>query len=243
MALLLAGPSTLTPTIVLAETIQSDRSATWSERDLNRAFQRVEAMDELQRDLPGTRPSEPEPEDSRDQTVEPWRLDLSWLEPWLPYIATGLLVIIILLNIPQVRAWLDLIADRFGRSQQAVVPAVDHQPMIGLDRDNLLVAADRLAAAGHYGKACGLLLNHILPRLAEVVQQPWHPSTTAREAVRRFGLAPSERDQLADVVRVSERGQFAGGALDRPDYDQARQAIRTLEQWLADQRIRSGAVR
>ena len=88
----------------------------------------------------------------------------------------------------------------------------------GLD----LEAADRLAAAGHYGEAVHLLLLVAIGRLSERAARPPAASRTSRELVRLLPLEGAARDAFAAVVALVERTLFGGRVAAAGDFQAAR---------------------
>lgn len=95
------------------------------------------------------------------------------------------------------------------------------------DRDAavaLLDDADRLAAEGRYDEAVHLLLQRSVHHIAEARPDWLSPASTAREIAGLPALPWDARQAFATIATRVERSLFALRALDRADWQAAREA-------------------
>lgn len=121
--------------------------------------------------------------------------------------------------------WFVVIRPLLGlrRRPKAEEESPDWQP----DRDAavaLLGDADRLAAEGRYGEAVHLLLQRSVHHIAEARPDWLSPASTAREIVELPALPWDARQAFATIATRVERSLFALRALDRADWQAARDA-------------------
>lgn len=74
----------------------------------------------------------------------------------------------------------------------------------------LLQEAEALAAQGRYAEAARLLLHRSLEDVERRRPGVVRPALTAREIARAEGLPTAAREALSPIVRIVERGLFAG---------------------------------
>ncbi len=95
------------------------------------------------------------------------------------------------------------------------------------DRDEslaLLEDADRLAADGHFAEATRLLLKRSVGQIAAARPDWVEPSSTAREISALPELSEAARAAFRTIAERVERSLFALRALNRGDWEAAREA-------------------
>ena len=115
-----------------------------------------------------------------------------------------------------------IFAGRWRAQQPVAAAAPAPAGMEGGSAGPDLDAADRLAAAGHYGEAVHELLLLAIARLSARAARPPAPSRTSRELVRLLPLQGVSRDAFADLVALVERTLFGGGVAAAGDFQAAR---------------------
>lgn len=103
----------------------------------------------------------------------------------------------------------------------------------------LLSDADALAASGAFEKAVHLLLLRSIQDIDKHRPAVVTPSLTSREISLLGALPGSTRGAFANIVRVSERGQFGGRPVDAADFATCRAEYERFafpESWLAGAR-------
>lgn len=88
----------------------------------------------------------------------------------------------------------------------------------------LLEEADRLAASGEFDAATHLLLMRSVGQIAEARPDWVEPSSTARELAALSELPDAAREAFSIIAERVERSLFALRALERGDWEAAREA-------------------
>jgi hypothetical protein len=144
-------------------------------------------------------------------------LGLSW--PVLQWVLLALLAAFVLY----------LLARTFGPLAQRAKAArrARSEPEWAPDREEslaLLEDADRLAAEGRFDEATHLLLIRSVGQIARARPDWVEPSSTARELAALPALSDKARGAFATIAERVERSLFALTALDRTDWEAARNA-------------------
>lgn len=110
-------------------------------------------------------------------------------------------------------------AARMGRVPKAEAPR--WVPEAAVARA-LLEEADQLAAQGRFAEAVRLILHRSIQDIEKWRGDPLRPSLTSRDIARFDALPDAARGIFRRIVADVERSLFAGGSLDRADWDRAR---------------------
>ena len=101
--------------------------------------------------------------------------------------------------------------------------APDWRPDIKEARD-LLAAADRLAADGHYGQAVHLILLRSIEHIDRFRPLTVRPALTARDIGAMSALPEHARPTFTRIAGAVERTLFAGMSIDRNEFSACREA-------------------
>lgn len=133
---------------------------------------------------------------------------------WLAIAAVVLAVLFIVYR--PLRDWL---AARLGRTPEPAAPRWAPQETVARA---LLAEADALAAKGRYAEAVRLILHRSIQDIERWRGDPLRPSLTSRDIARFDALPETALGIFGRIVADVERSLFAGGTLDRADWDRAR---------------------
>lgn len=181
------------------------------------AHAQLRARADIQFDLPNAVPPE----------IPPW---LRWLgkllAPLAPYaawifwglLALGLALILWLIASSLLRAR--------GQRDAAAAPEAEEAAWRPEERvaRALLAEADAMAAAGRYAEAARLLLHRSLEDIARFRPRLLRPALTAREIAGAGDMPAGVRAAFVAMAMPVERSLFAGRALARADWEEARAA-------------------
>ena len=117
------------------------------------------------------------------------------------------------------RVWVE--RQRAGEPEEVA----EWRPEEGVARA-LLQEAEALAADGRYAEAARLLLHRSLEDVERRRPGLVRPALTAREIAVADALPPAAREALAPIVRIVERGLFAGREVTGALWEEARDSYR-----------------
>ncbi|MGB3808183.1 MAG: hypothetical protein WA936_13365 [Erythrobacter sp.] len=158
--------------------------------------------------------------------------------PVLKWLLLGALVAFILVMLVRTIGPLS----RRDRPRQTSTEEPDWQP----DREQslaLLEDADRLAQAGQFAEAVRLLLHRSVGHIATARPDWVEPSSTARELSALPQLSEAARTAFATIAERVERSLFALRALERSDWESAREAYASFALARIDESSAGGARR
>lgn len=188
---------------------------------LEQAHARLRADSSVQFTLPDAPPPPP------PRPLPGW---LQWLAEHLSLrVAGGIgqMVLYLVIGLAAVAVlWLIVVAVRNHRRRgRAEDDAPEWRPEEGVARA-LLQEADALAAQGRYAEAARLLLHRSLEDVERRRPGVVRPALTSREIAMADALPPAAREALTPIVRIVERGLFAGREVTAALWEEALDSYR-----------------
>ena len=185
--------------------------------DIDTAFRRVKADNNLQFDLP-----------QRIVEVDPPRR-LDWLGDLLDFLApiAEILVWVFVALVVAGIAWFVITSLRDVKFRKRKTKDVETPELYEPDAiqvEALLGEVDALAAEGRYREAVHVLLFKAIAQIDRSRPGLVRRSLTSREIGRHPGLTGRTREAFVEIARINEAGWFAGRDTDRAQFEAARAA-------------------